>query len=274
MAFNTAAFRELVSHRQIWGLCLGQFAVHSTLTFFLTWFPSYLITARHISWLQAGLFAVLPYAAAFCGILLAGWASDRLLARGFSLSFARKAPVITGLVLATVIVAANWLRGWQRGERCRHVRAGGVGEDDALGDFTGECDHLLAQGGDDDRRQRAEAVLGAEFFHEAADIAQRLAGDDAHTDVGRAMRDTDSEAEAAAGDFVHHRGALGEIQQGALIDRGDGGAERDGGGVPGKCLAKRHVPNMLGNRCPQIRGARSPARFPRCGGDGRERRRG
>jgi MFS transporter, ACS family, D-galactonate transporter len=109
VAFTLAALRGLLSRRRIWGLCLGQFAVHSTLTFFLTWFPSYLITARHINWLQAGLFAVLPYAAAFCGILVAGWTSDRLLARGFSLSFARKSPVIAGLVLATGIVAANWV---------------------------------------------------------------------------------------------------------------------------------------------------------------------
>ena len=107
--FSVAAVRALLSHRQIWGLCLGQFAVHSTLTFFLTWFPSYLVTARHIDWLQAGFFAVLPYAAAFCGILVAGWASDRLLARGASLSLARKSPVILGLVLATGIVAANWV---------------------------------------------------------------------------------------------------------------------------------------------------------------------
>lgn len=108
-AFSFAGLRALISHRQIWGLCLGQFAVHSTLTFFLTWFPSYLIVARHIDWLQAGFFAVLPYAAAFCGILIAGWASDRLLAGGLSLSFARKAPVITGLVLAGSIIAANWV---------------------------------------------------------------------------------------------------------------------------------------------------------------------
>jgi MFS transporter, ACS family, D-galactonate transporter len=108
--FTYAAVRALVSHRQIWGLCLGQFAVHSTLTFFLTWFPSYLITARHIGWLQAGFFAVLPYAAGFCGILTAGWWSDRLLSRTGSLTFARKTPVITGLALATGIVAANWVQ--------------------------------------------------------------------------------------------------------------------------------------------------------------------
>jgi MFS transporter, ACS family, D-galactonate transporter len=108
--FTYSAVRALLSHRQIWGLCLGQFAVHSTLTFFLTWFPSYLITARHIGWINAGLFAVLPYAAGFCGVLAAGWWSDRLLLRTGSLTFARKTPVITGLVLATAIVAANWVQ--------------------------------------------------------------------------------------------------------------------------------------------------------------------
>jgi ACS family D-galactonate transporter-like MFS transporter len=107
--FDLREMGSLMAHRRIWGLCLGQFAVHSTLTFFLTWFPSYLVTARHIGWLQAGVYTMLPYAAAFCGVLVAGWWSDRMLARGSSLSVARKTPVITGLVVATVIVAANWV---------------------------------------------------------------------------------------------------------------------------------------------------------------------
>ena len=106
---SLAALGTLIAHRQIWGLCLGQFAVHSTLTFFLTWFPSYLITARHVGWLQAGVFTMLPYAAAFCGVLMAGWWSDRMLAQGRSLSLARKTPVITGLVFATIIITANWV---------------------------------------------------------------------------------------------------------------------------------------------------------------------
>ncbi|MGH8219172.1 MAG: hypothetical protein ACREUT_11515 [Steroidobacteraceae bacterium] len=104
------AVRALLWHRQVWGLCLGQFEVRSTLTFFLTWFPSDLITARHIGWITAGLLAVLPYAAGFFGVLAARWWSDRLLSRTGSLTFARKAPVIAGLVVATGIVAANWVQ--------------------------------------------------------------------------------------------------------------------------------------------------------------------
>ncbi len=100
---------RLLAHRQIAGVCLGQFAVHSTLTFFLTWFPSYLVTERHIDWIRAGFMASLPYVAAFVGVLVAGFWSDRLLTRGASISVARKVPVITGLLVATVIVAANYV---------------------------------------------------------------------------------------------------------------------------------------------------------------------
>ncbi len=83
--------------------------MHSTLTFFLTWFPSYLVTERHIDWIKAGFMASLPYVAAFAGVLVAGFWSDGLLTRGSSISVARKAPVITGLLAATVIVAANYV---------------------------------------------------------------------------------------------------------------------------------------------------------------------
>lgn len=100
---------RLLSQRQVAGVCLGQFAVHSTLTFFLTWFPSYLVSARHIDWIKAGFMASLPYVAAFAGVLVAGYWSDSLLRRGRSIDVARKLPVITGLVVATIIVAANYL---------------------------------------------------------------------------------------------------------------------------------------------------------------------
>jgi len=104
-----AIVRRLLAQRQIAGVCIGQFAVHSTLTFFLTWFPTYLVSARHVDWIKAGFMASLPYVAAFAGVLVAGIWSDSLLRRGSSISVARKAPVITGLVVATVIVAANYV---------------------------------------------------------------------------------------------------------------------------------------------------------------------
>ncbi|NIJ07602.1 ACS family D-galactonate transporter-like MFS transporter [Sphingomonas vulcanisoli] len=104
------AVRRLLARRQMWGICLGQFAGNSTLVFFLTWFPTYLATERHMDWLKIGIFAVAPFIAASVGVLFGGWWSDTMLRRGVSPNVARKLPIILGLLLASTIVAANFVR--------------------------------------------------------------------------------------------------------------------------------------------------------------------
>ena len=98
---------RLLSLRPIWGASLGQFGGNSTLVFFLTWFPTYLAKERHLDWIRSGFFATLPYLAAACGVMFGGWLSDALLHRGHSLTLARKAPVIAGLLGASTIILAN-----------------------------------------------------------------------------------------------------------------------------------------------------------------------
>ncbi|HSI19332.1 MAG TPA: MFS transporter [Sphingomonas sp.] len=100
---------KLLAFRQMWGICLGQFAGNSTLVFFLTWFPTYLATERHMAFLKIGFYAVLPFIAASVGVLFGGWWSDTMLRRGKSANVARKAPIITGLLLASTIIAANFV---------------------------------------------------------------------------------------------------------------------------------------------------------------------
>jgi ACS family D-galactonate transporter-like MFS transporter len=107
--FAWSQIPALLKHRNMLGICLGQFACNSTNVFFLTWFPTYLVTERHMPWLKVGLIAVLPFIAASVGTLFGGWLSDFLLRRGVSLNVARKLPVITGLLTASVIVAANYV---------------------------------------------------------------------------------------------------------------------------------------------------------------------
>lgn len=109
MKFEWHLVRRLLRYRQLLGICIGQFAGNSTLVFFLTWFPTYLATERHMGWLKIGFFAVLPFIAASVGVLFGGWWSDALLRRGRSANIARKLPIITGLLLASVIVTANYV---------------------------------------------------------------------------------------------------------------------------------------------------------------------
>lgn len=107
--FDWRAAGRLLRTRQMWGICLGQFAGNSTLVFFLTWFPTYLATERHMDWLKIGFFAIAPFIAASAGVLFGGWWSDRMLRRGLSPNVARKLPIILGLLLASTIVGANFV---------------------------------------------------------------------------------------------------------------------------------------------------------------------
>jgi MFS transporter, ACS family, D-galactonate transporter len=107
--FNWADLRLVLSRRKLWGIYLGQMAVNSTLWFFLTWFPTYLVKYRHLDFINAGFLASLPWLAAFVGVLGSGYLSDLMLRRGVSATTARKLPIIAGLLLSTTIIGANYV---------------------------------------------------------------------------------------------------------------------------------------------------------------------
>jgi ACS family D-galactonate transporter-like MFS transporter len=107
--FNWTNCKKLLQFRQIWGAAIGQYAGNTALVFFLTWFPTYLVTERHMGWVKMGFFAVLPFLAAAIGISVGGWASDQLLKKTGSANIARKGPIIFGLLLASTIVTANYV---------------------------------------------------------------------------------------------------------------------------------------------------------------------
>ncbi|MGC2039234.1 MFS transporter [Paraburkholderia caledonica] len=107
--FEWRTIGRLLKHRQLTGICLGQFAGNSTLVFFLTWFPTYLATERHMGWLKIGFFAIMPFIAASIGVMFGGLFSDWLLRRGKSANVARKLPIIAGLLLASTIILANYV---------------------------------------------------------------------------------------------------------------------------------------------------------------------
>ena len=104
----------VLGRRKLWGIYLGQFALNSTLWFFLTWFPTYLVKYRGMDFIKSGFLASLPFLAAFVGVLCSGVLSDWLMRRGASQGFARKLPIISGLLISTCIIGANYVTstGW------------------------------------------------------------------------------------------------------------------------------------------------------------------
>ena len=107
--FNWPDAKRLLCCRQIIGASLGQFAGNTTLVFFLTWFPTYLANERHLPWLHVGFFASWPFLAAAIGIFFGGWGSDKILKKTHSVNISRKLPIISGLLLSSCIIIANWV---------------------------------------------------------------------------------------------------------------------------------------------------------------------
>ncbi|MEP7376417.1 MAG: MFS transporter [Chitinophagaceae bacterium] len=103
------SLKKAFSYRKLWGIYIGQFAVNSTLWFFLTWFPTYLVKYRGLNFLKSGILTSVPFLAACAGLLTSGFLSDYLLRKNVSINIARKAPVIFGLLLSASIIGANYV---------------------------------------------------------------------------------------------------------------------------------------------------------------------
>lgn len=99
----------LLKSRMMWGIYLGQYSINTLTYFFITWFPVYLVQHRGMSILNAGLVASVPAMCGFLGGILGGVWSDTLLRKKYSLSFARKLPVVGGMVLSTAMIGCNYV---------------------------------------------------------------------------------------------------------------------------------------------------------------------
>lgn len=101
--------RQLLTNRMLLGVYLAQYCINVLTYFFLTWFPIYLMQARGMTILHAGLVASLPAICGFAGGVLGGFFSDRLIRRGHSLTVARKVPIVGGMLLSVSIIGCNYV---------------------------------------------------------------------------------------------------------------------------------------------------------------------
>jgi len=101
--------KQLLTSRMMLGIYLGQYCVNALTYFFITWFPVYLVHDRGMTILKAGFVASLPALCGCAGALLGGVLSDYMLQRGYSLSAARKTPIVIGMLLAVSMVICNYV---------------------------------------------------------------------------------------------------------------------------------------------------------------------
>jgi len=101
--------RQLLGSRMLVGVYIGQYCITTLTYFFLTWFPLYLVQGRGMSILKVGFVASLPALCGFFGGVLGGVFSDALLRKGYSLTVARKTPIVAGMLLSVTMIGCNYV---------------------------------------------------------------------------------------------------------------------------------------------------------------------
>jgi len=95
---------SIIKQKRILALMLGMFGYNYTLFFFLTWFPTYLVDARHLSIKEMGFAAMIPWIAGAIGQLLGSLIIDYIYRKTGKLLFSRKVVLVTCLMLAAICV--------------------------------------------------------------------------------------------------------------------------------------------------------------------------
>lgn len=106
---NLHYIKELLRNRMMVGIYVAQYCINALTYFFITWFPVYLVQARGMTILKAGFAASVPAIFGFVGGVLGGVISDYLLKKGYSLSIARKVPIVLGMLLSMSMIICNYV---------------------------------------------------------------------------------------------------------------------------------------------------------------------
>jgi MFS transporter, ACS family, D-galactonate transporter len=102
------SFGKIMASPVVWGSVIVDFSYMYFVFFCITWMPSYFVEARQLSLSKMGLYTFFSFAGMAIVATLAGWAADRMIARGGNPVTVRKGFVIAGFVIAcTELIGAG-----------------------------------------------------------------------------------------------------------------------------------------------------------------------
>lgn len=102
-----ASVRKLITHRDLVGICIGFFCFDYYWYLFVTWIPDYLVTARHLTVLKAGIYSALPFLVFGVSEPIGGWVADRLIFLGLNETRTRKGIVTAGFLTGLFLIPAE-----------------------------------------------------------------------------------------------------------------------------------------------------------------------
>ncbi|WP_052200647.1 MFS transporter [Terriglobus sp. TAA 43] len=98
---------QLLRQRKIIGLAIGSGAYNYVFYLLITWLPTYLAQAQHITLQQSFLYTGVPWlVAAACGFLIGGVLVDALIRNGYNASTVRRTVLIGGTICGLGILGA------------------------------------------------------------------------------------------------------------------------------------------------------------------------
>jgi ACS family D-galactonate transporter-like MFS transporter len=97
----------LARNRNLIGVCITFFCFDYYWYFLVNWLPDYLVTARGLTLLRAGIYAALPYLVFGASEPIGGWIADRLVETGWSETRARKVVVTVALLTGLFLIPAS-----------------------------------------------------------------------------------------------------------------------------------------------------------------------
>jgi MFS transporter, ACS family, glucarate transporter len=100
---------RILGSRNMWTLACMYACYSVILIIFLTWFPKYLISARHVDLKTAGSLTSIVLAAGMVGDILGGTISDYLVHRTGRVTFSRRVVAIAGFLITALFIPISVL---------------------------------------------------------------------------------------------------------------------------------------------------------------------
>jgi MFS family permease len=93
---SVVSFGEIMKSPVVWGAMISNFCYGYFTFYCMTWMPSYLVEKRGLSLEKSSLFTFFSFAGIAIVAVIAGWAADRIIARGGDPVRVRKLFVVAG----------------------------------------------------------------------------------------------------------------------------------------------------------------------------------
>ena len=93
--------------RNLLGMSLAHIGYGYYFYLMVTWLPTYLVQARHMSLKEAGAYAVVPYLTFTIGEPVGGWIADRLVTFGWDEIYSRKVIITVAYLTSILLIPAG-----------------------------------------------------------------------------------------------------------------------------------------------------------------------